>query len=88
MKERDGTWINVKTRWVVRQSNFRVSTANLAWDKPKFKIPKPNDKQPALAHVYKISIVKSSLWFLEPGVIKLDNKSIYFPHSSEGFLLE
>lgn len=81
-------WINVKTRWITRQSNFRVSTANLAWEKCKCKIPKPNDKQPPLVHVYKMSIVKSSLWSLEPGVIKLDKKSIYFPHSNEGFLLE
>lgn len=38
--------INVKTRWIVKQSNFRTSTTNLAWEKSKCKIQKTNDKQP------------------------------------------
>lgn len=88
MEERDGRWIKVKTKLIMRQSNFRVSIANLTWEKSKCKIPKPNNKQLPLVYVYKISVVKSSLWSLEPGVIKLDRKSIYFPHSNEGFLLE
>jgi len=82
MEGREGTWINVKTRWIVRQRNFRVSTANLAWEKPKCKTPKPNDSH---VHIYKINIVKSSLWSLELGPIKLDKKSIYYSHSNEDF---
>lgn len=52
------------------------------------QISKSKDKLYTSVYVFKIKIVKSSLWSLEPRVIKLDKKSIFFPHSNEAFLLE